>query len=260
MAWKNILDMRRAVDYLASRPDVNADALGCYGHSMGSTHAWLVGPWEPRLRAIVGNCCMPSYAAIHDKQLLHCFPNFIPGLHNFGDVPDIAARIAPRPLHLNLGENDRGSPIEHVQTGLVRIAEAYTESGAAANFTSYIEPGAGHVLSQEMWLKRRDFFARHLVDHIELSYNRFAESVSVTLCTRTSVSRSRSTAHKRPPSRIIQLRLPSQSRRMSLPGVSKSCKWLSVMTVPASLENRARYRPGSVPRPAAAEPCHRACG
>jgi dienelactone hydrolase len=164
MAWKNILDMRRAVDYLASRPDVNADALGCYGHSMGSTHAWLVGPWEPRLRAIVGNCCMPSYAAIHDKQLLHCFPNFIPGLHNFGDVPDIAALIAPRPLHLNFGENDKGSPIEHVQTGLVRIAEAYTESGAAANFTSYIEPGAGHVLSQEMWLKSRDFFARHLVN------------------------------------------------------------------------------------------------
>ena len=44
MAWKNILDMRRAVDYLAGRKEVRADRLGCYGHSMGSTHTWLVGP------------------------------------------------------------------------------------------------------------------------------------------------------------------------------------------------------------------------
>ena len=44
MAWKNILDMRRAIDYLVSRPEVKADRIGCYGHSMGSTHTWLVGP------------------------------------------------------------------------------------------------------------------------------------------------------------------------------------------------------------------------
>jgi dienelactone hydrolase len=41
MAWKNILDIRRAVDYLVSRPEVAADRMGCYGHSMGSTHVWL---------------------------------------------------------------------------------------------------------------------------------------------------------------------------------------------------------------------------
>ena len=90
MAWKNILDMRRAVDMLTSRDEVDSNRLGCYGHSMGSTHAWLVGPWEPRLKAIVGNCCLPTCAAIHDKQLLHCFPNFIPGIQQFGDTPDIA--------------------------------------------------------------------------------------------------------------------------------------------------------------------------
>ena len=80
MAWKNILDMRRAIDYLCSRPEVRPQHIGCYGHSMGSTHTWLVGPWEPRLRCLVGNCCLPTYAAIHRQHLLHCFPNFIPGL------------------------------------------------------------------------------------------------------------------------------------------------------------------------------------
>jgi len=162
MAWKNILDMRRAIDCLVSRPEVLASRIGCYGHSMGSTHTWLVGPWDERLRCLVGNCCLPTYAAIDRTHLLHCFPNFIPGILPYGDTPDIAALIAPRPLLLNFGELDTGSPIEEVRTGIRRIENAYRDSGAAGNFSSLIEPGTGHVLSKAMWLRTRDWFARHL--------------------------------------------------------------------------------------------------
>jgi len=162
MAWKNILDMRRAVDVLCSRPEVVKERIGCYGHSMGSTHTWLVGPWEPRLKALVGNCCLPTYAAIHRTKILHCFPNFIPGIYQHGDTPDIAALIAPRALHLNLGEKDGGSPIQEARAGVETIAAAYKAAGAADKFTSFIEPGTGHVLSEAMWKRTRAFFAKHL--------------------------------------------------------------------------------------------------
>lgn len=162
LAWKNIFDMRRHVDYLASRPEVRADRLGCYGHSMGSTHTWLVGPWEPRLIALCGNCCLPTYAAIARTEILHCFPNFIPGLNQYGDTPDIAALIAPRALHLNIGETDSGSPIEEVRAGIETIRRAYEASHHEDRFTSFIEPGVGHVLSPAMWAQVREFFAKHL--------------------------------------------------------------------------------------------------
>jgi dienelactone hydrolase len=162
MAWKNILDMRRAVDYLCSRPEVKADRIGCYGHSMGSTDTWLVGPWEPRLKCLVGNCCLPTYAAIHRTHILHCFPNFIPGWSQYGDTPDIAGLIAPRALHLNFGEKDDGSPIQEVREGVKTIARAYEQAGAADRFTYYIEEGAGHVLSPEMWRRASDWFRKHL--------------------------------------------------------------------------------------------------
>lgn len=162
MAWKNILDMRRAVDYLAARPEVKTDQMGCYGHSMGSTHTWLVGPWEPRLKCLVGNCCLPTYDAIHRTKLLHCFPNFIPGLHQFGDTPDIAGLIAPRALHLNFGDTDGGSPIEEVRGGVVKIAAAFESAGAADQFSHFIESDTGHVLSEEMWKRTQAFFAKHL--------------------------------------------------------------------------------------------------
>ncbi|MDP7274083.1 MAG: alpha/beta hydrolase family protein [Planctomycetaceae bacterium] len=162
MAWKNILDMRRAVDVLAGRPEVQENHLGCYGHSMGSTHTWLVGPWEPRLKCLVGNCCLPTYKGIHREHMLHCFPNFVPGIFPHGDTPDIAALIAPRALHMNFGETDGGSPIDEVRRGVKVIAAAYESIHAENHFSHYIEKGSGHVLSKKMWQLTRDWFARHL--------------------------------------------------------------------------------------------------
>lgn len=162
MAWKNILDMRRAIDFLVSRPEVRADRIGCYGHSMGSTHTWLVGPWEPRLKCLVGNCCLPTYAAIHRTHLLHCFPNFIPGLFQYGDTPDIAALIAPRPLMLNFGDEDGGSPIAEVRAAIPLIQRAYDSVHAGENFSPFIEERTGHVLSPAMWERTLGWFERHL--------------------------------------------------------------------------------------------------
>jgi dienelactone hydrolase len=163
LAWKNILDMRRAIDVLASRPEVDAGRLGCYGHSMGSTHSWLVGPWEPRLRCVVGNCCLPTYRGIEREHLLHCFPNFIPGLAAFGDTPDVAGLIAPRALHLNFGSEDEGTPEADLAWSIARIQEWYEVAGAPDAFTHYIEDGAGHVLSPEMWRRTLDVLRKHLM-------------------------------------------------------------------------------------------------
>ncbi|MFP6762996.1 MAG: alpha/beta hydrolase family protein [Planctomycetaceae bacterium] len=162
LAWKNILDMKRAMDLLVSRPEVREESIGCYGHSMGSTHTWLVGPWEQRLKAMVGNCCLPTYQGIHDNRLLHCFPNFIPGIFKYGDTPDIAALIAPRALHMNFGDQDGGSPVDEVRKGVRVIADAYAGMHAEKNFSYFIQNDTGHVLSDEMWNRTKAFLSRHL--------------------------------------------------------------------------------------------------
>ncbi len=162
LAWRDVLDMKTSVTYLSQRPEVIPEKPCCCGHSMGSTHAWLVGPLEPRLKCVIGNCCLPTYDAIEATHILNCFPNFVPGWKQYGDTPEIAALIAPRALHLNFGEKDTGSPIDFVKTGLIKIAEAFNKAGAPENFTSYIEPGAEHVLSDAMWQRVKECFAKHL--------------------------------------------------------------------------------------------------
>jgi hypothetical protein len=95
-------------------------------------------------------------------DLIHCFPNYIPGWREVGDTPDIAALIAPRALHLNFGETDTGTPIEEVKTGVEVIRRAYVSANAGDRFSYYIEPGAGHDLTEEMSRRMRAHFKKHL--------------------------------------------------------------------------------------------------
>ena len=98
------------------------------------------------------------------KRRIFCIASRIsyPGWIKYGDTPEIAALIAPRALHLNFGEKDTGSPIDHVRKGLTRIAGVYKDKGASENFTFFIEPDAEHVLSDAMWQQVKECFARHL--------------------------------------------------------------------------------------------------
>lgn len=162
LAWKNILDMKKAIDYLCSRDEVDSNRIGCYGHSMGSTFSWLLGPFDPRLKAIVGNCCMPTYSAMERTDLIHCFSNYIPRWRQYGDIADIAGLCAPTPLHLNFGEKDEGSPMEEVISGVQTIQKYYADKNVADNFSYYVEKNVGHILSDNMWKKTKVHFKKFL--------------------------------------------------------------------------------------------------
>ena len=150
LAWKNILDCRRGVDYLSSRPEVDSDRMGCYGHSLGSTFTWLTGPWDERLKCMVGNCCMPSQTAMDATAINHSFSNYIPGLGLIGDIPEYVSLIAPRRLHLNFGAADDLNPINYIEAEIPRITAAYESAGAAESFSWFIDREAGHELSEGM--------------------------------------------------------------------------------------------------------------
>ncbi len=115
-------------------------------------------------KCLAGNCCLPTYKAIHREHLLHCFPNFVPGLFPHGDTPDIAALIAPRPLLMNFGETDGGSPVDEVRAGIETIQRAYDSVHAGDKFSPFVEANTGHVLSDAMWQRTKEWFSKHLRD------------------------------------------------------------------------------------------------
>ena len=63
---------------------------------------------------------------------------------------------------MNFGEKDGGSPIEFVREGVKTIANVYASMHAEKNFSYFIEEGVGHVLSDAMWQRTKDWFKQHL--------------------------------------------------------------------------------------------------
>jgi Integrase core domain/Acetyl xylan esterase (AXE1) len=68
MLWKGqvlygmmMFDEFRAMDYLASRAEVDNQRLGALGMSMGSTKAWWLAALDPRVKLCMDVCCLTDY-------------------------------------------------------------------------------------------------------------------------------------------------------------------------------------------------------
>lgn len=51
--WQQVTDWRRAISYLESRPEVDADRIGLWGTSYAGGHAIVLGATDRRLKAVV---------------------------------------------------------------------------------------------------------------------------------------------------------------------------------------------------------------
>ncbi|MEH6629163.1 MAG: dienelactone hydrolase family protein [Motiliproteus sp.] len=63
MVTQTIVDYRRAIDYLATRGDIDTDRVGLIGYSMGGHMTFILGASEPRIKTIVG-CVVPEMAGV----------------------------------------------------------------------------------------------------------------------------------------------------------------------------------------------------
>ncbi|MEQ9450414.1 MAG: alpha/beta fold hydrolase [Pseudomonadales bacterium] len=60
---QTVVDYRRAIDYLATREDIDVTRLGALGYSMGGHMAFILGALEPRIQATVA-CVVPHMAGM----------------------------------------------------------------------------------------------------------------------------------------------------------------------------------------------------
>lgn len=138
MLWKGrvlwgmmVYDSLRAVDYLTTRPDVDADRIGTLGLSLGSTKAWWLAALDTRIKVCVDICCLTDYQALIDSRGLdgHGIYYYVPSLLKHFTSAQINALIAPRP-HLSLAGNyDRLTP----PAGLDRIDQELKQVYADLN-------------------------------------------------------------------------------------------------------------------------------
>ena len=152
--WGMILrDDLMALDYLASRPEVDAQRLGVMGMSMGATRAWWLMALDERLRTGVPICCLTRYQNLIERELLkaHGIYYFVPNLLNHFDTEAIVGLIAPRPVLFLDGDQDGTSPVDGIHAIESAVRPLYQLYGKPANFQSVVYAGQGHLYTPAMW-------------------------------------------------------------------------------------------------------------
>jgi dienelactone hydrolase len=145
---RHLWDLIRTLDYLCTRPEVNAAWIGCIGHSLGGQETFFLMATDERIRAGVVNCGVGTVQSFFDQHISHNAAWYVPGFLDLGDTPAFVDLIAPRPLYLIAGERDRIFPLFGVRQ-IVAAAEArYAEAGQSDAFTHTLFDG-GHSFPAE---------------------------------------------------------------------------------------------------------------
>ncbi|HTS69290.1 MAG TPA: acetylxylan esterase, partial [Terriglobia bacterium] len=155
-----IWDGMRAIDYLESRPEVDAKRIGCTGHSGGGTLTLYISSVDERVQCAVMN--EGGYGKRWPMKLgpgdevgtgdveQHFFPAGIYGI----DATDTRLAVAPRPA---LATIEHYSPTYDEQTR--RVREGYRLLGAPDAFDTEqaLDP---HSLTPKLRLRTVDWFCR----------------------------------------------------------------------------------------------------
>ena len=156
VGWR-VWDVVRTVDYIATRPELDASRVGCMGISGGGTATLFAAALEPRIRAAMVSGYLNTF---RDSvgSLAHCIDNYVPGILNWAEMYDVAGLIAPRPLFVESGEKDNIFPIAASVESFKQVREIYGVFQATDRIEQEVFPD-----EHSFWGKRGvPFLARHL--------------------------------------------------------------------------------------------------
>ena len=126
-AWR-VWDAMCGLDYLESRPEVDASRMGTIGISGGGLNALFLAALDKRIKAAVVSGYLNTWEACV-MGVPHCIDNFIPGLAAQARMSDIAGLIAPRALWCENGTRDNIFPVAAFRKALRETGKIYQVFG-----------------------------------------------------------------------------------------------------------------------------------
>lgn len=133
ITWPGVMlwDDLRTLDYLASRPEVDRQRLGCVGLSVGGYRSFVLAALDQRIKAAVDVGWMTSFASNIRRHVINTvgLTFHIPGLYRYLDFPDLAALIAPRSILVINGSKDGLFPRDGVDKAFQKIDACFSKAG-----------------------------------------------------------------------------------------------------------------------------------
>lgn len=189
--YDTVWDLMRLIDYLQTRPDVDAARLGMTGISKGGMETYLAAAVDPRIAVAVPMIGVQSFRWALDNQLWMSrvgtfqaavegaandagvttidaafvrtfYDRVAPGIYGQFDGPAMLPLIAPRPLLLINGDSDARTPLPGLMTCVAAAETAYRAANAADKLTLYLQKNTGHTVTPPALQTAVDWFVTWL--------------------------------------------------------------------------------------------------
>jgi dienelactone hydrolase len=156
LGWR-VYDTMRTIDWIATRPELDAARVGCLGCSGGGTCTLFTAALDTRVRAAMASSSLNTFRD-SIMSVSHCIDNYVPGILNWAEMHDVAGLVAPRPLFAEGGLRDDIFPIAATRASFERVKKVYEILGAADRAELEVFDGP-----HGFWGKRGlPFLAQHL--------------------------------------------------------------------------------------------------
>ena len=157
-AWNCI----RALDFLESRPEVDAKRIGVTGRSGGGAYSWWIAALDDRIQ-----CAVPvaGITSLRDHVITGCVEGHCDCMYMVNtfrwDFAKVAALVAPRPLLISNTDKDTIFPLEGVIDIHRQVRHIYELHDVGENLGLQITEGP-HEDTQELHIHAFRWFNRFL--------------------------------------------------------------------------------------------------
>jgi dienelactone hydrolase len=144
LTWPGVTvaDDKAALDYLGSRPDVDARRLGCGGLSGGGLRTVLLAGLDDRIRAAICAGFMSTWRDfVLTISFTHTWMAYVPGMPALMDFPEILGLRAPLPTCVFATSEDPLYSLGETKRAVGILEEIYRKAAAPERFMARIHPG-----------------------------------------------------------------------------------------------------------------------
>lgn len=164
MTWPGVFvnDDRRALDYLASREDVDSTRIGCAGLSGGGLRTVMLTGADDRIRCACAVGMMTTWRDyLLNKSYTHTWMCYVPGLARELDYPEILGLAAPNPVLVLNNRQDQLFTLPEMERADRLLAEVYKKAGVPDRYKGSFYDGP-HKFDADMQKEAFEWFDRWL--------------------------------------------------------------------------------------------------
>ncbi len=153
---------QKALDILCTRPDVDANRIGCCGLSGGGMRTVFMGGLDPRIKCAIPVGFMTTWKDfVLNKSFTHTWMTYVPILPKELDFPEILGLRTPLPTLVLNDSDDQLYTLPEMQRADVILKAVYKKAGAEKKYKCSFYPGP-HKFDLKMQEEAFDWFDQWL--------------------------------------------------------------------------------------------------